>query len=376
LKKLAIIRTHSSALDLRAYNIQEIGLAKELIKYGISVDVYSRYTDIKEAVLFSSFKNNFLKLIPISGISILNKITYFPGLIKSILIEKYDLVQVHEDSQLMTPIILYICKKNKIATVLYQGLYTYHNGIFSLFQKIFDFLFSNSIKKNSKHIFAKTEMAKKYLENKGYKNIDIMPIGLDQIKEKTNSIYEKSVSDFTKKFEKILLYVGALKVGRNPFFLVDLLEKIRKIKNFGMVVVGNGPLLYKMIHYSKDKNVFNYILFINKVPNNEIGALYKLCDLFLLPTTNEIYGMVILEALYYGLPIISTPEAGPSSILVEKRLGILVGLDKQKWTDNIYDYLYNYNLDDHMIFRKKFIVENYTWEKIVKKYYNKIIDGD
>jgi len=44
---MAIFRIVSSPLDLSKYNVQEIGLAQGLLKLGISVDIYSRFTDIK-----------------------------------------------------------------------------------------------------------------------------------------------------------------------------------------------------------------------------------------------------------------------------------------------------------------------------------------
>jgi glycosyltransferase involved in cell wall biosynthesis len=280
--KLAIIRTFYSSLNIKAYNIQEIGLAKGLLNFDISTDIYSRFKDMKTKTMLCQQNNCYVNLIPIEGKIFLNKFSYFQGLIKLILENDYDIVQVHEDSQFMTPFILRKCYKNGIKTVLYQGMYTNYKGIGHVYQRFFDFLFKRITQKNCNIILAKTPLAKQYLEKKGYRNVSILPIGLDYENEQKSCNYQKQLDDFKSQYDKVLLYIGKIEERRNPFFLIDVLSDLNKHHslNIGLIVVGGGPLCKQMIDYAKKINIFSKIFILDSLPNNEIHAMYKASDLF------------------------------------------------------------------------------------------------
>ncbi len=369
--KLAIIRTSYAPLNTQSYNIQEIGLAKGLLNFSISTDIYSRFNNINEETVFYSEENNQIKLIPIKGISILQKITYFPDLIKQVATQNYDIVQVHEDSQLMTPFILKRLHKRGVKTVLYQGMYTDYRGINRVYQLLLDFLFQKTIKKNSDIIFVKTDLAKQYLLKKRFSTVVVLSIGLDFSKKQTPYQSQEILRSFKSRYDNLLLYVGKIETRRNPLFLMDLFFDIRskRTQNIGMVIVGDGPLQIMMEEYAQKLGIKEHVLFIKKVSNEEIHEIYKSCDLFVLPTNNEIYGMVIMEALLYGLPVISTPEAGPLAILSDERLGVCRPLNINDWSKVILKYLRDNN-DKDREFRRQIILNNYDWNKIAQQYYN------
>jgi glycosyltransferase involved in cell wall biosynthesis len=372
--KLAIIRTSYSALNTKSYNVQEIGLAKGLLNQNISTDIYSRFQDVTEEMIFLTRNECNIRLIPIVGFSLFGRITYFPKLIKRLKKEKYEFVQVHEDSEFMVPFILKACKKQNIKTILYQGMYANYKGGKQLYNLLIDSAFKNIIQKNCDIIISKTELAGKYLTEKGYKEVNVLPIGLDF--EFNLSTYSKKnkLLKFKSGFENILLYVGKIERRRNPFFLVELLVKLReKEKNVGLVIVGDGPLKKLMIEYAKKKRVKDFIFFIKSVPNNEIHDIYKNSEIVLLPSNYEIYGMVILESLLNGIPVIATPQAGPLSILQNKKLGICLPLVIDKWINSIENYLEKENSYEDKLFRKEFIINNYDWNIIAQRYINFLV---
>ena len=368
--KVAIIRTSAKILDTQFYNIQEVGLAKSLIKNGISVDIFSIFGNLeKEEIIFYE-NSSHLKLIPLKGVTIFNQLTYFPTLTSRIIKGGYDLVQVHEDTQFMTPVILRKCSKKKLKTVLYQGMYINFSGVFRIFQKIFDFVFKNQIINNVDTVLAKTEMAKKYLENKGYENIYVIPIGLDRSNEKADYVNNHQFKRFKKRFSKLLLYVGKIESRRNPYFLIDFFDIIRNKISVGLVIIGDGPMHSDLMKYIKEKNLENDVYMEKIVLNTQIDKIFKQCDLLLLPTTHEIFGMVILEALSYGIPVISGPEAGPLTILKEDSYGMCVELDINMWVDAVQRILFNEEKENIVQLRKEYIERNYNWETISKEYIN------
>jgi glycosyltransferase involved in cell wall biosynthesis len=369
--KLAIIRTSYNPINIQSYNVQETGLAKGLLNYGISTDFYSIFEDLDTMQTIANNNACKVNLIPLKKRwMFFGRITYFPKLINSIIKNNYDIVQVHEDSQLMTPFILHECHKHKIKTVLYQGMYMDYKGIKHIYQYFLDFLFFKAIQKCADIIFAKTPFAKKYLEEKGYKNILVLPIGLDYEKErKTYHSYEK-LKDIKSQYDKILLYVGKIEKRRNPLFLIDILSHLES--NIAMIIVGDGPMYAQMMEYAKKENVLGRLFVIKYIPNNEIHDVYKICNIFLLPTNYEIYGMVVMEALFNGLPVIATPEAGTSSILTDDKLGVCLSFDIEKWVNEILKYL-NSDKTNLSSYRTEHVKNAYSWNTIAAKYHEIII---
>ena len=63
---------------------------------------------------------------------------------------------------------------------------------------------------------------------------------------------------------------------------------------------------------------------LGQVSQNEIAGIYASCDVFVLPSIFEGFGLVILEALAAGLPVISTPHTGAVEAVSEPMLGRIV----------------------------------------------------
>lgn len=366
--KLAIVRSSHAPLNTKAYNVQEIGLALGLLNQNISTDIYSRFSDISEPTVLKTSALAVVRLIPVKGITLLRRITWFPGLIKQ-LKNNYNIIQVHEDSQLMTALILRAAVKNNIKTVLYQGMYNNYSGLNRLYQIVFDFLFKKSIIKNSTIVFAKTDIARQYLLKKGHKKVEVLPVGLEIITNEVPLANYNELNGFKNKFEYILLYVGKLEKRRNPLFLIDVLEKVRFMGiNAGLVIIGDGPLKTHTLRYLEQKEIGQFVYHIQSVPNNQMHEVYRNADLFLLPTNHEIYGMVVMEAMYYGLPVVATPEAGPLSILKNNDFGICLNLDEEIWAKEVAEYLLSKNNNIQRIARTDFIRFEFDWKTISISY--------
>ena len=373
--KLAIVRTANGALDTKKYNVQEIGLGKALLKKGVSVDIYSTFKDISEVLVYETHEKEELKLIPIKGFAV-KQVTYYPGLINKLTNIKYDVVQVHEDSQFMSARILKSVKKLGAKTVLFQGMYEEYSGVGKRYQKLLNYFTYNTLISSTDYFFSKTETAKKYLIDKGVKDVVTIPVGLD-IKENSNSHFdENELLEFKQKFSKLFLYVGVLEKRRDILFLLEAFAKLLidvSGVDLGLIIVGKGPDLHRIKEKMIELKLENNILLINSVPNNQIGSLYKICDLFVLPSHYEIYGMVVLEALYNGLPVFSTPTAGPKDIIGEEYLGKIIPFDVKKWTLELKEFVQNDTSDDkNKVKRKNYILNSYHWDIIALKYISAI----
>ncbi len=372
--KIAILRTCSSKADLKNYNAQNIGFGTALIKLGVSVDFYSRFVGVEKNTLFKECDGHKLMLLPLNGF-VLKEVTYYPGLVKQIINGGYDVVHMLEDSQLMNFIIVSAAKKRGLKTVLYQGMYEDYNGLGFIYQKIFDRLYKNRLIKNFDVVLAKTDFAKKYLEQKGYRNVSVQNVGLNII-DKTH-LYDNfnSIENFTKKVDKVLLYVGVLEKRRDILFLLKCLKEINeKVIDYkvGLIVVGKGPDSELVSDGVDDLCLSENVLIVDEIPNDQLECVYKVSDLFVLPSYYEIYGMVILESLFYGVPVISSPTAGATAILNKELFGSIVIMEIDIWVENILRYLEGKHEKDIGNRRRSYIKKFFSWDNIAESYLKRI----
>ncbi|SFE81709.1 glycosyltransferase family 4 protein [Thermophagus xiamenensis] len=372
--RIGIFRTFPIPLKLKLYNIQEIGLAKGLLKQGYSVDVFSFFEDVENTTIYYSYDGLRLRLIPLKGISIGGRISVIEGISKHLSCEDYDVIQVHETSQLMNAYILKKAKKLGIKTVLYQGVYQDYSGIGRFYQYILDTIFQKTLKCNSDYVFAKTTMAKKYLEKKGFRDIKVLPVGLDIDVYSETCFRNELVEEFTNNFENIFLYVGILEKRRNVSFLIDVLKRLSKDEvkggKYGLLIIGQGPEKEFIKNLVRAYNLQNKVLIFDSIPNKLIGSVFSKCDLLLLPSLYEIFGMVVLEALYFGIPVFSTPTAGPKDIIKNYEYGRILDLDLDYWCLEIEEYLEHEKKHkrERCLLRRRFVKSHYNWDKISQKY--------
>lgn len=365
--KIAIVRTTNGPLDINKYNIQEIGLARVLVKKGYSVHIYSLFKGLDKELVLERYGKYEIVLIPIKGI-LFRQVTFFPGLVSKLKKVEYDFVQVQESTQLMSPYIASSVKKMGGKAVLYQGMYKSYTGFGAIFEKILDFIFLNKMIRAFDLVFAKTREAKIFLEKKGYGKVDLLPVGLDFPDKDDNEIMNRgSIYEFKEAHEHTFIYIGKLEERRNPYFLLNVLNELIKEKKLsvGLIIIGSGPKKGDTEKQIQKLGLESNIVMINSVPNTEIHGYLQNCDLFLLPSDYEIFGMVVLESLYNGTPVISSETAGPSDIIRKNYLGMCLRLDQSLWVKEITKFINTdfYRTSSYNDMRKIFIETEYNWEK-------------
>lgn len=112
-----------------------------------------------------------------------------------------------------------------------------------------------------------------------------------------------------------------------------VLQKIPKAQFF---IVGDGPLREELIALADELGVADHSHFPGFQSN--IGDYLKLFDIFLMVSEDEGLGSSILDAQYFGLPVIATPVGGIPEIVIDGETGILTPVNNhQRLADNIID---------------------------------------
>jgi len=90
------------------------------------------------------------------------------------------------------------------------------------------------------------------------------------------------------------------------------------------VVAGQGDDLPRLQALAAELGVGDRVRFVGFVPDAELPDLYRLCDVFVMPSTGEGFGIVFLEALASGKPVIGGNRDGTTEALAYGRLGVLI----------------------------------------------------
>jgi len=130
----------------------------------------------------------------------------------------------------------------------------------------------------------------------------------------------------------IILMVGGLDKAHYFKGVPVLLQALARLKaklgkNYCRgIIVGEGNLRDKYYKMAQALGLDQDIVFIGKVEQNKLPAIYNLADLFVLPSINscEAFGLVLLEAMASGLPCLASNLPGVREVIDPPRNGLLV----------------------------------------------------
>nr|MCR4923004.1 glycosyltransferase family 4 protein [Lachnospiraceae bacterium] len=114
-----------------------------------------------------------------------------------------------------------------------------------------------------------------------------------------------------------LIFVGTLIERKGLDLLFDALNLIQDT-DWRLFIAGEGHDRDKLVHYAKELSLEDRVEFKGFVAGKELIRLYENSSIFILPTREDCFGLVILEAMCCGLPVISSKYADGAYDLIEE----------------------------------------------------------
>lgn len=197
---------------------------------------------------------------------------------------------------------------------------------------------------------------------KHQKKVQIIPLSFDP---KFSSVVSKKYPS-DRCFE--LLFVGKLRKYKGVEYLINAIENL----DVNLKIVGNGEEFQSLKKLVEILKIEKKVIFISNANDNELVEYYKNADLFVLPSINEAeaFGVVQLEALANGLPVINTNlKSGVPFVSLDDYTGITVesknrnalkkAIEKIISNKELYE-LYSFNaLERVKLFSRKKMSEEY-----------------
>jgi len=185
----------------------------------------------------------------------------------------------------------------------------------------------NHILKNSDAIIACTDLEKQFYRKHGVdeKKIHIIPPGIDPNKYKKSNIAE-----FKKKFgipedAPILLFMGRRDYYKGVLHCIHALNTlIKKYSNIVLLIAGPSTREYTLFYNKLSSKLKNHIIDLGIVDNNTKTTAFSCCDVFLLPSLDDAFGIVYLEAWLFKKPVIGALGGNVESLIDNNVNGFLV----------------------------------------------------
>lgn len=212
------------------------------------------------------------------------------------------------------------------------------------------------------------ERIKKYIGRS--KNIHVILNGFNPRKETSNSICNDS---------KIkILFVATLIERKGCEYLLRAFKKIyEKHLDSELTIAGGGELLNKMKALSKNLDISERTTFTEHLNHDQVLEQMTKCDIFVMPSWDEAFGVVYLEAMSLKKPVIGTFNEGISEIITDGENGFLVRTkDVDELATKLSILIEDKKLRINFGLRGYEKIKNLTWQnsaKQVLKLYQQII---
>jgi len=197
--------------------------------------------------------------------------------------------------------------------------------------------------------------------------IIVIPNGINQkdiISRTGNKIVERY------KNKKIILSVSHLIKTKGIDFNLKAIAKLKgKYEYLLYLIIGEGIERDNLETLSFNLGLENIVEFLGQVTHKNVMEYISICDIFSLPSWEEGFGIVYLEAMSQGKPVIACKDQGIADIVKDRETGLLVKPKDVSSLVNVIDYLLSNKENAKAIGdkAKKLVLENYTWEKNAQK---------
>lgn len=234
---------------------------------------------------------------------------------------QYDIIHIHLPNPIGTIALQSISFKGKIVVHWHSDI------VKQKVLKVFYAPFQTALLKRADRIIVTSPP---YLEGstdlKKYKNkCEIIPIGIDETELKCDEQFLSSLHE-TYKDKKIIFSLGRLIYYKGFNYLIEAAKDLPD--NYMILIGGTGELYDELWTQIKTNHLESRVKLLGKIPANEIACYFNLCDLYCLPSCekSEAFGVVQLEAMSFGKPIISTniPFSGVPWINEHGNTGLVV----------------------------------------------------
>ena len=118
------------------------------------------------------------------------------------------------------------------------------------------------------------------------------------------------------KDEKIVLFLGRITMQKGPEYFLAAAKKVLEVMdNVKFVMAGSGDMIRRTIEMAAGMGIGHKVLFTGFLRGNDVEKVFRMADLYVMPSVSEPFGIAPLEAMSHDVPVIISKQSGVSEVL-------------------------------------------------------------
>jgi glycogen(starch) synthase len=116
--------------------------------------------------------------------------------------------------------------------------------------------------------------------------------------------------------EKLVLFLGRITMQKGPEYFLQAAKKVLEVMDdVKFVMAGSGDMMYRAVEMAASLGIGRKVLFTGFLRGDDVHRIFKLADLYVMPSVSEPFGIAPLEALDNEVPVIISKQSGVSEVL-------------------------------------------------------------
>jgi len=116
--------------------------------------------------------------------------------------------------------------------------------------------------------------------------------------------------------EKIVLFLGRITMQKGPeYFLMAARKVLEKYKKVRFVIAGSGDMTGRIVEMAAGLEIGRHVTFTGFLRGDDVARVFRMADLYVMPSVSEPFGIAPLEALSHNVPVIISKQSGVSEVL-------------------------------------------------------------
>lgn len=230
-------------------------------------------------------------------------------------------------------------------------------------------------------IITPTPSTEEYLRHLGVSAlIETIPTGISMEDYNTWKPWQIETlrNQYATDDKPLLISVSRMAKEKNLDFLIDGLLKVKELSSlpFKCLLIGEGPEKERLETKVSTLGLDDEIVFTGNMPPRDVARCYLAADLFVFASTSETQGMVLIEAMAGGCPVVAVRASGVHDVVKEDFNGLMVAESTESWAKAVTSLLMDREKLSIMSENSRVFAGDYGEEKIaeqVLKLYRRVV---
>jgi len=119
-----------------------------------------------------------------------------------------------------------------------------------------------------------------------------------------------------RRDERLVLFLGRITMQKGPEYFLQAAKKVLEVMdNVKFVMAGSGDMMYRAVELAAGLGIGQKVLFTGFLRGDDVRRIYRMADLYVMPSVSEPFGIAPLEALDNDVPAIISKQSGVSEVL-------------------------------------------------------------